>query len=685
MGRKSPEQTPGYGKLLDAWTPSEDADEPIGCIATSFTFSASFFEEECLSRFLNLDSDPDQDGPVYLIEREEKLAALACAAALVDQHHCRGTRSLRWDLLPVRIQPGIQHSKICLLVWSGLVRVIIGSANLTEDGYRRNQEIFGVLDFHPGGQFPLRCLDSTVEFLGRLLEQTHISEGNVTPAAGRCQLLLERATELSRSWGKIGDKDRHDALRFHTVFCRPRAPSLFQSLRSIWPAGSPPFKASVVSPFFDTADESNWPATELWKLLRQRGRAECHFHVTAEDAGNEGGLLVHAPQSLLQSQPKGRADVLTEMHRVEIEDHRPLHAKAIWVEDDRFDLYCVGSSNFTVAGTGLSQACNWEANLCYLADDQRDPDSHKGLYAAFPDSEPLEVTDDTKWMPSDEECEDEACTEPILPQSFGEAIFDGSPPTVRLTFISDPPADWRVLNETSPDVVLDESQWEASGRQSEYCIAWNSSRPPSGFFVESSESAGAAWWPVNVLSPQSLPAPEELKQLPLDVLIDVLGSSRPLHRVLGEYLRRQEQKKRAGLLAPIVDPHKKVDTSQFLLQRTRRFSFALRALRERLERPAATIESLRWRLTGPLGVTALADALLREGKSSEEKVFLLAELILELSRVRPQESPTAIPCETHMAEIRLTNKLLKDRLQDQLSSGPENLRRYVTEVMTVTV
>ena len=29
---------PGYGKILDAWGPPENAGEPIGCVATSFTF-----------------------------------------------------------------------------------------------------------------------------------------------------------------------------------------------------------------------------------------------------------------------------------------------------------------------------------------------------------------------------------------------------------------------------------------------------------------------------------------------------------------------------------------------------------------------------------------------------------------------------------------------------------------------
>jgi len=38
---------PGVGKLLDAWVPPDEAGDAIGCIATSFSFNAAFFEEEC--------------------------------------------------------------------------------------------------------------------------------------------------------------------------------------------------------------------------------------------------------------------------------------------------------------------------------------------------------------------------------------------------------------------------------------------------------------------------------------------------------------------------------------------------------------------------------------------------------------------------------------------------------------
>ena len=155
MSRRRAEKKPGYGKLLDAWVPPEGAGDPVGCVATTFTFSPVFFEEECLSRFLQLETHPGEDGPLYLVEREEKLSQVICAAALVDQHHCKGFRSLRWNLLPARLSSGILHAKVVLLHWHNLIRLIVTSANLTEDGYRRNQEVFGVLDYASGKEAPL--------------------------------------------------------------------------------------------------------------------------------------------------------------------------------------------------------------------------------------------------------------------------------------------------------------------------------------------------------------------------------------------------------------------------------------------------------------------------------------------------------------------------------------------------
>lgn len=134
-----------YRKLLEQWQPPDHAGKPIGCLTTTFTFSTAFFEEQCLARFLNIDSDPNTDAQLYLIEREEKMAGLSGAVVLADSLHCNEARSLRWDVISARIAGGIQHAKVSLLVWQHHVRLIIASANMTEDGYCKNQEIFGVL------------------------------------------------------------------------------------------------------------------------------------------------------------------------------------------------------------------------------------------------------------------------------------------------------------------------------------------------------------------------------------------------------------------------------------------------------------------------------------------------------------------------------------------------------------
>ncbi len=89
------------GKLLDKWLPPEGVGQPIGCIATSFTFEADFFQEACLSRFLGFDGVRGETSELsYVIEEEERLAETS-VTAIVDRSQNPGNRNLRWDLLAV--------------------------------------------------------------------------------------------------------------------------------------------------------------------------------------------------------------------------------------------------------------------------------------------------------------------------------------------------------------------------------------------------------------------------------------------------------------------------------------------------------------------------------------------------------------------------------------------------------
>ncbi len=680
--KKKKDDKPGYGRLLDAWIAPDDGGDPVGAIATSFTFSPVFFEEECLARFLQLESDPTEDGPVYLIEREEKLAQLACAAALVDQHHCRGARSLRWDLISARLPAGLQHAKVCLLYWSNLVRLIISSANVTEDGYRRNLEVFGVLDFRVGGEAPVSVLLETLSFLRMAGAYSTIAEGPNPPLA-RWNGLLDRVARDCSQWGVTDEEARRAGVQVRPVFSGPGQKSVFASLTEIWPDGSPPDVGSVFSPFFDPPEAANAPARELWNLLRQRGEAAFELHVSGEEVPGEESLFLNAPESLLLAQPPNRPGVSTTFHRVIVPDGRSLHAKGIRLRNPRWNVYLIGSSNFTSAGTGLSRSPNLEANLVYIVDSRRIPAARRMLDATFPDSEAVDLEAGVIWKPLTGEGEDDVADELLLPPCFGVATYDcdeHQKATIQLSIEGPPPPGWELFTDGDDQRFWGEPEWQALQSPRECVIEWKSERPPAGFLVRWQGSSSAAWWPVNVTAGEVLPPPEELKHLSLELLIEILSSARPLHRVLKGYLKRHHRSEADAGVAPLVDPHKRVDTSQFLLQRTRRMSWALNALRKRLERPVATIEFLRWRLRGPVGVTALAEALVREAVSEEEKAFLISELVLELFRTEPESGEGCIPPDVHRGEIRQVIPELRELISGMNGEAPENLRRYVETV-----
>lgn len=669
----------GFGKLLDAWVPPKEAGEPIGVVATSFTFDAAFFEEECLASFLGLETNPTDDGPAYLIEREDKLARLQCASVLVDAHHCRGTRSLRWDLLPARL-PGIQHAKVCLLVWSNQVRVMIGSANLTEDGYRRNLEVFGVLDFHVGSKTPVECLLQTTNFLRRALSYSVTD----TPAATRWYTLLDRVEEDCSSWGTTAADRKRAPVQVETLFVEPAGESGFDQLKRIWPAGVGPKTADIVSPFFDPPESKNAPVDEIWRLLRQRGEVVVGYHVAGEECSGWEELGHHrwslqAPKSLCRT-PRSSATV--EFAKVSLSDARPLHAKGIWLQDDRYAIYQIGSSNFTSAGMGIGKGSNLEANLVYVLDSKRDESLFKAVEATFPESESVDP-EDVSWQPAANDEDAESLSPIALPAFFGDAVFtldDHGDGAITLHFAGGKCEPFELLIDGTDKVWFDSSRLKADESPSKQTLPWTKTRPPSGFDVRLGNRDSLAWWPVNVESSDSLPPPDELKNLPLDVLLNLLGSSRPLHRVMADYLARQK-KSVHDETTTAIDPHKRVDTSHFLLQRTRRLSWALAKMRLRVERPAATIETLNWRLHGPVGVFALAEAIVREARTPAESAFLLAELSLELSRANVVSTTGCVDVAIHRNEILKLNDKLRTLLKsDGVEGEPGNLQSYVESV-----
>lgn len=521
----------GTGKLLDAWSPPDDAGDPIGCVATSFTFSAAFFEEECLARFLALEMDAKEAPTAYLIEREEKLSQVLCAAALVDQHHARSTRSLRWDLLSARLPNGILHAKVSLLVWAHHVRLIVASANLTEPGYRLNHEVFATLDYAAGSTAPLSVLDELIEFLRESGKLAMPGGNRSSPAIERWHQLLDRASTMSREWGVDVRPRAADQPHVFALLSGPQTSTVLQQLGGKRVDQSPLRLACVVSPFFDDATRHNQPAVQIWSLLKQRGGATVEYYVTSEEVPGEDTLRLHVPD-LSGAKPDNRELLEIRFQRLQLEDDRPLHAKCLWFQNEHTILHVIGSSNFTSAGLGIGKVKNVEANLCFEVNRERQPQSAAALADAWLPWADLPTDMQLSFEQRRDHEDDPAGAEDIpLPTAFVEAIFSlDDQQRGKLDFVfdltaEDWPPEWLLCIEDRGEKFVSDDQWRAAGKPSTWRVAWQRQRPPSGFEVVGPAGAGSAWWPVNVQNSLALPPPDELKNLPLEVPFGSVGRS----------------------------------------------------------------------------------------------------------------------------------------------------------------
>lgn len=666
---------PVYKNLLENWAPpiitgdeptKDLSPVPIAFFSTTFTFDAEFFEEECLTRFLSMETEKENDGAAYLVEREEKLAGLQAGIVLTDQQHCKGTRSLRWDLVPCRVKNGIMHAKITILHWSNCIRLIVGSANLTKSGYCMNQEVFCAIDYYPESDADLKIIADVLKYL-----QVMTDELCGTTVKDRYNKFQVSINNTLKKWEIPTSVYSKDDVSVNTLLVSPKQRNALLKLRKIWDNrfSSPPDKAYITSPFFDAEESATTPSKVLLDILQQRGQVSTHYNVTTESVSEENSkLIVNAPE-FLNKVHRGTQTVIFEEVSEEGENEngkavpRPLHLKSIWLsKEDEMHLLQIGSSNFTSAALGLGKRCNYEANLVFAVYKSRNKKGYESLVASCTDTYDLAGYE---LLFRQRENTDEAINDSghiDLPAFFNEAILKqkGTGFTLQLNFATDinsVPKSFRVLaeskNEGKPSFtcIYEETTWSKSSPKSAE-IEWKESSMPDYLLVEWEESNGKAYWPVIAASQDVLPAVDSLKSLPLEALLYILSSSQPLHRLMGAIEKFRSKSKRVSDDERVLDAHELVDTSGFLLQRTRRVSYAMKALRNRLEKPVFTQESLAWRLHGPIGVKSLQEAIVNEAKSDEEKRFLLAELALELSRVNPQETEISLKRESIKAEIR---------------------------------
>jgi hypothetical protein len=659
--------------LLDRWLPPEGAGRPVGCIATSFAFEPDFFEGECLSRFLGFDGVRGETSELaYVIEEEERLAETS-VSAIVDRSQAPGNRNLRWDLLAVSPRRGLLHAKVTLLTWERFVRVIVSSANLTRAAYRSNVEVAISLEAHEGSELPAPLFGEALEALRSIVALAPPETGGQGPA--------QRATETIAKTAKIIDgfglreSAPRRAPRLAIAASGPGRP-LLDALAQVW-SGPVPRWAVVLSPFFDTDRASNAATQALVAVMSRTGERGVTFVLPADQLSER--TIVRAPRSLTSAIGGSVAVGFEAFPPDGSGEPRRLHAKSLVLESDGWVAAFVGSSNFTAAGYGLHAASHVEVNVALGA--AQSSEAGKALAGLIPSGEELDIAD-IEWEAQEDEDEEVARA---VPWGFISCLAEpGSPPELLLELEpASLPAVWSVA--TPSDALLyDHVRWEEAGRPERSWLTLPDD--PIPFWVKVRWREGEDWYeagmPVNVTDPGKLPPPLELRSLPVDLLLRVLASTRPIYESIAQEVERRKHM-RAGTLPPELDPLKRYSSVGELLGRARRVSAALEGLRSRLEQPVASLETLRWRLFGPIGPRAIAEGLLREAEDPSvgyvfgETSFILAELTLTLKRVNWSATFRLIDAKAARREVRRLFAELEE-LRTRFPIAP-SLESYVEE------
>lgn len=340
-------------KLVDRLAWGNDLGPLRGVLGTSFDLNPEFFETDFLPTLLGLGAWDDQRYTSRIL-MERELAKLDAVSIFMDVRRYQGRpRSLRVELVPA-VGAGGQtlHAKVLVVVHENAVRLFVGSANLTADGYRHNREVALSLVARKDNPAEGSLIRAALEPMPKLLSEWW------TDGASR---VLELAREKLNAWN-VPLPGAEEAFVWGGGATR-----MYDSVSSRWPTGEGITKITIVSPFWSETQALESLQRFLGALSERASimRAELHLLTSAvphtqsayrpvlpEQLGAFDGQRFGVNAKAFAVDPRvdksefdgASNDVLRE---------RQLHAKVVLIEGARTSLAYFGSANFTAKGFGF--------------------------------------------------------------------------------------------------------------------------------------------------------------------------------------------------------------------------------------------------------------------------------------------------------------------------------------------
>lgn len=366
-------------RLLELWEPPEGY-RLASAIATTYELQADFLEEDLLPIALALRVAPAR-GREFRLELERALQDTEVSVFFHPGRYQPGLRrSPRVDLVPLPEGrfPKL-HAKVALLRFvtpsalgaeSQIVRLIVGSANLTSPGYRSNIEVAVAVD---------DALGCTAETATVVRDATAWLEKLVGASS---EQVTRQFRDIKAIFAKRSIIERREAVRFLGLPFDGGLPALMK------PAGTESSSSlTLASPFWPTGDDLSDVANALKRLCG--GAIESVRLIGPPEIDDRGAVHPVIPAALVGAlmrsgakvfvaaaddkhgcgvdkvDDEGEFDSVAENHGVPVEGSRAFHAKVLIAEGPKTTRLAIGSFNLTRRGMGLVTNGNAEAGLVW--------------------------------------------------------------------------------------------------------------------------------------------------------------------------------------------------------------------------------------------------------------------------------------------------------------------------------
>ena len=379
-------------RLIDLYLPPTEGFVLESLVATTYQVDFEFFEEELLAAALGVRS-PISRMRVFRSELERRLQTTD-VSVLYDLRGCERLARLSPRIDPIPIVGRKLHSKISLLMWvrhdpdggvpDRLLRLIIGSANLTRQGFRENYECIVPVDFGGRSRSPRALLTSAIDIVRQIA-----AESDSPQLEHQLGSFQKQAAALDD--GEFADDDPRDLVIANEVL--PQIEARWAETSTL-----PPERLTIVSPFWPEGVTAADALLSLLERLRSPGHVEFVCRGALSATGHDwlpefdaevatglkdkftGRLFLRA--ALPDSGTEQSELDATEETGDETEEHelaqnvapkksnsdqiqRHLHAKLILMDGAHGSVLYAGSSNCTRRGLGLGGPTNWEAGFVY--------------------------------------------------------------------------------------------------------------------------------------------------------------------------------------------------------------------------------------------------------------------------------------------------------------------------------